>query len=83
FHQDFVKDRVILIGCPKLDREDYSQRLSQIIDGNDVRSINLVRINISCCSEMARMVREAVHMCTKNIPLTVTVLDTDGNVVEQ
>ena len=83
FHQDFVKDRVILIGCPKLDREDYSQRLARIIDDNDIRSINLVRINISCCSEMARMVREAIRMCTKNIPLTITVLDTDGNVVEQ
>jgi len=83
FHQDFIKDRVILIGCPKLDREEYGQRLARIIDGNDVRSITLVRMNISCCGEMARMVREAMLTCTKNIPLTISVLDTDGNVVEQ
>ena len=80
FHERFVKDKVIVIGCPKLDKEEYGQRISEILK-NDVRSVTLVRMDIPCCSEMARMVREAVMMCGKDIPLNVAVLSTDGTVV--
>jgi len=81
FHERFVRDRVILIGCPKLDREEYSQRIAEIIDKNDVRSVTLVRMDIPCCSEMARMVREATKTSMKNLPLNIAVLSTDGAVV--
>jgi hypothetical protein len=73
-----VRDRVILIGCPKLDREEYGFRLSEIFENNDIRSITLVRINIPCCSAMARMVKEALAICKKKIPLNVITLATDG-----
>jgi hypothetical protein len=81
FHERFVKDRVILIGCPKLDREEYGQRLAQIIDSNDVRSITLLRMDIPCCSTMSRMVREGVSMSMKDLPMETIVLSTDGKVV--
>jgi ferredoxin len=81
FHERFVKDRVILIGCPKLDREEYGQRIAAIISQNDIRSVTLVRMDIPCCNEMARMVREALVLCKKDIPLNMAVLSTDGTVV--
>lgn len=82
FHDRFAKDRVLLIGCPKLDREEYGQRLAQIFDGNDIRSVTLVRMDIACCGEMARMVREAMAMSMKNIPLSIHMLSADGNIIE-
>jgi ferredoxin len=82
FHERFAKNRALLIGCPKLDHEEYGQRISKILDGNDVRSITLVRMNVQCCGEFARMVREAVAMSVKSIPLSVHVLSTDGIVLE-
>jgi len=82
FHEKFIKDRVILIGCPKLDREEYGQRIVKIIDKNDIRSVTLVRMDIPCCNEMARMVKEAMNTSVKNLPLNITVLSTDGTVVE-
>jgi NAD-dependent dihydropyrimidine dehydrogenase PreA subunit len=81
FHEKFVQNRVILIGCPKLDKEDYSQRIAEILDKNDIRSVTLVRMDIPCCSEMARMVKEALMLCSKDIPFSITVLSTDGTVV--
>ncbi|MDR0791157.1 MAG: 4Fe-4S binding protein [Methanomassiliicoccaceae archaeon] len=81
FHERFVKDKVLLIGCPKLDREEYGQRLSQIIDGNDVRSVTLLRIDIPCCAAMSRMVREGISLSTKDIPMETIVLSTNGDVV--
>ncbi|MDR0778471.1 MAG: 4Fe-4S binding protein [Methanomassiliicoccaceae archaeon] len=81
FHEKFVKDRVILVGCPKLDREEYGQRLAQIMDGNDVRSITLLRMDIPCCSAMSRMVKEGMSTSIKNLPLETIILSTDGKVV--
>jgi len=81
FHEKFVRDRVILIGCPKLDREEYGQRIAEILDKNDIRSVSLVRMDIPCCSEMGRMVKEAMKMSVKDLPLNITVLSVDGTVV--
>ena len=83
FHKQFVKDRVILIGCPKLDREDYGQRLSVIIEKNNVRSVTLVRMDIPCCMALARMAKEALAMVTKKVPMNIVVLSTDGKVISQ
>jgi ferredoxin len=82
FHERFIKDRVVLIGCPKLDREEYSQRLASIIEGNNIRSVTLVRMDIPCCADMARMVREAIAMCFRKVPLEIFVMSTDGTVAE-
>ncbi|MDR0198487.1 MAG: 4Fe-4S binding protein [Methanomassiliicoccaceae archaeon] len=80
FHKNFIKGRVVLVGCPKLDREDYGQRLTAIIDRNDVRSITLVRMDIPCCTELSRMVKEALAMSKKKVPLEIAVLSTDGKI---
>ncbi|MCL2607808.1 MAG: hypothetical protein FWD92_04575 [Methanomassiliicoccaceae archaeon] len=81
FHEKFILDRAILIGCAKLDREEYCQRLSQIIDGNDIRSITLVRMDMPCCIDITRMVKEGLAMSSKDVPLSITVLSTKGAVV--
>jgi len=81
FHDKFIRDRTVLIGCPKLDHEEYCQRLSQIIDGNDIRSVTLVRMDIPCCIDMTRMVKEGLALSSKDVPLSITVLSTDGTVV--
>ncbi|MDR0334434.1 MAG: 4Fe-4S binding protein [Methanomassiliicoccaceae archaeon] len=81
FHKTMIGDRVILIGCPKLDKEDYSQRLSVIFEKNDVRSVTLVRMDIPCCMALARMVKEALATVRKKIPLETVVLSTDGKIV--
>ena len=81
FHKQFIKDRVILIGCPKLDKEDYGQRLAVIAEKNDIRSMTLVRMDIPCCTALARMAKEALASIRKNVPLNIVVLSTDGKVV--
>jgi ferredoxin len=82
FHKDVIKDKVVLIGCPKLDREDYGQRLSVILEKNNVRSVTLARMDIPCCTALARMVKEAIASVTKKIPLDIVVLSTDGKYVK-
>ncbi|MCL2785787.1 MAG: 4Fe-4S binding protein [Methanomassiliicoccaceae archaeon] len=81
FHERFIKDRVVLIGCPKLDKEEYGQRIAEILK-NDVRSVNLVRMDIPCCNELARMVKEAMILCQKDMALNISVMSTDGTVAE-
>ncbi|MCL2143285.1 MAG: 4Fe-4S binding protein [Methanomassiliicoccaceae archaeon] len=82
FHEKYMRDRVVLIGCPKLDREDYGQRLTEIIGKNHVRSVTLVRLDIPCCAALSRMVREALAMVMDNVPFSTVVLTTDGTVAE-
>jgi len=81
FHDAFVDNRVILIGCPKLDRDDHRGRLAQIIGNNDIRSVSLVRMEVPCCSAMENIVRGALTDSGKDIPLNIAVLSTDGDVV--
>ena len=83
FQKKYKKDRVLLIGCPKLDKEDYGQRIAEIVSKNNIRSVSLVRIDIPCCSAMGRMVREGIMLSGKDVPLEVTVLTTDGTEVKQ
>ena len=78
FHKKYIKDRVILIGCPKLDREEYGFRLSEIINNNDIKTITVVRLDIPCCSAMARMAREGMALSKKTLPMKVITLRTDG-----
>jgi len=82
FHKEFIRDRVVLIGCPKLDRDDYRGRLAEIIRSNDIRSVTLVRMEVPCCAAMERTVKEALADSGKSIPYSVTVLSTDGPAVD-
>ncbi|MBQ4579296.1 MAG: 4Fe-4S binding protein [Clostridia bacterium] len=81
FHQDFIKGRVTLIGCPKLDHVQYADKLAQIFACNDVRSITLTRMTVPCCGGLAYAVKTAIEMSGKHIPLHIVTITPDGKIV--
>lgn len=78
FHETYMKGRVTLIGCPKLDMVDYSEKLAEILRQNDIRSIKVVRMEVPCCGGLTLAVRNAVNISGKNIPLEVVTIGNDG-----
>ena len=78
FHAEFIRDRVTLIGCPKLDDTDYAEKLTAILQANDIRSVTVVRMEVPCCGGIEQAVRRALATCGRNIPLQVVVVSTDG-----
>ncbi|MBR5302125.1 MAG: 4Fe-4S dicluster domain-containing protein [Clostridia bacterium] len=80
FHQDFIRDRVVLIGCPKLDAVDYSDKLMAIIAGNRISSVTVVRMDVPCCSGIEHAVRRAIGYSGKALPLQVITVTTDGRI---
>lgn len=82
FHNTFIKNRITLIGCPKLDSVDYADKLTQIIAGSDIRSVTVVRMEVPCCGGMEHAVRRALHASGKCIPLQVVTISTDGTILE-
>ena len=82
FHRDFIRGKVTLIGCPKLDGVDYSEKLSQILMQNDIRQITVVRMEVPCCAGLERAVAAALKGSGKVIPWQVAVLSVDGRVLE-
>ena len=83
FHNDFMKGKVTLIGCPKLDSVDYSEKLYQILATNDVQSITLTRMEVPCCGGLENAVRKALVMSKKKLPLKVVTLSTEGRIIKQ
>ena len=81
FHADFIRGRVTLVGCPKLDAVDYAEKLAQIFAANAIRSIRVARMEVPCCGGLESAVRRALEMCGKNIPLSVSVISTDGRLL--
>ena len=81
FHNDFIRDRVTLIGCPKLDSVDYSRKLSEIFANNDIRSITVVRMQVPCCGGLPFAVKTAIENSGKDIPMSVVVIDPKGNIL--
>ena len=69
FHHDFMKDKVTLIGCPKLDMVDYSEKLTEVFKYNNIRSITVTRMTVPCCGGLSHAVKTAVANSGKNIPL--------------
>ena len=82
FHNDFMKDHVTLIACPKLDFEDYANKLGKIIANNDIKSIKLVRMEVSCCNKMEEVVEKALLISGKNISPQLITISTDGKILE-
>ena len=80
FHQDFIRNRIALIGCPKLDTEDYAQKLTAILAGNDVRSVTVARMEVPCCGGIEQAVRRAIQASGKRLPLQVATITTDGRI---
>ena len=83
FHRDFIRGKTTLIGCPKLDPVDYSEKLAEIFRRNDIRGISVVRMEVPCCGGLALAVQKALAAFGKDIPLSVTILSTDGKILRQ
>lgn len=81
FHHDFMKNRVTLIGCPKLDAVDYSQKLTEIFRTNAIRSVTLTRMTVPCCGGLALAVKKAIEQSGKNIPLQIVTIAPDGRLI--
>ena len=80
FHNDFIKNRITLIGCPKLDAVDYTEKLTQIISGNNIKSVTVVRMEVPCCGGIENAVKQALKASGKLIPLNVVTVSTDGEI---
>ena len=80
FHNDFIKDKITLIGCPKLDSVDYYEKLTAILAVNDIKSVTVVRMEVPCCGGIQTAVQKALDASGKNVPLNVTVISTDGKI---
>lgn len=83
FHEKFMKGHVTLIGCPKLDAIDYSEKLTEIFRNNDIRSISIVRMEVPCCGGMTYAVQRAIANSGKDIPCKVTVLSINGDILNE
>jgi len=83
FHQDFIRNRVTLIGCPKLDNVDYAEKLTEMFRLHEIKSITVVRMTVPCCGSLANRVRQAVLNSGKVIPVNVVTIDTNGTIVAE
>ena len=82
FHQDFIRGRIALIGCPKLDPVDYAEKLTAILAQNDVQSVTVVRMQVPCCGGIENAVKRALQASGKCIPWQVVTLSTGGDVLD-
>lgn len=81
FHYDFMRDRVCLIGCPKLDAVDYAEKLTQIVSDNNIASLTLVRMEVPCCGGLEDAARRALVASGKQVPLDVVTFSLDGRIL--
>ena len=82
FHQRFIRGRITLIGCPKLDDGDYAEKLTEIIRRNDIREVTVVRMDVPCCGGIQRAAETALRQSGKFIPWQVVTLGRDGNILD-
>lgn len=82
FHNDFMRNRVTLIGCPKLDAGDYAEKLTQILRENNIKSVKIVRMEVPCCGGLENAVKRALMASGKMIPWQVVTVSTDGKILE-
>lgn len=80
-HEEFMRGRITLIGCPKLDGEDYAEKLTQIIARNDIKSVTVLRMEVPCCAGIERAALTALQNSGKHIPKQVVTISTDGRIV--
>ena len=77
-----MRGKVTLIGCPKLDEGDYSEKLKEIISQNDIRSLTIVRMEVPCCGGIEAAAKSALKESGKFIPWQVVTISTDGKILE-
>lgn len=80
-HERFIKGRVVLIGCPKLDSVDYTEKLLAILSSNDIKSVTILRMEVPCCGGIVRAVEGAVGVSGKDIPVRTVIISTDGEII--
>jgi NAD-dependent dihydropyrimidine dehydrogenase PreA subunit len=81
FHNKFMQNRVTIIGCPKLDGVDYSEKLAAILRENDIKSVTVVRMQVPCCGGLEYAVKTALQSSGKQLPLQVTVISPNGTII--
>ncbi len=83
FHEGFIKNHITLVGCPKLDSVDYSEKLTEIIRTNDIKSVTVVRMEVPCCGGLENAVKKALQASGKFIPCQVVTISTDGRILDR
>ena len=83
FHQKFIRNHVTLIGCPKLDEGDYTDKLTAILSNNAIRSLTIVRMEVPCCGGIEQAAKNALQKSGKFIPWQVYTISTDGRILER
>lgn len=82
FHNRFMKNHITIIGCPKLDEGDYSEKLTDILRYNDIKSVTVVRMEVPCCGGISHAAITALKNCGKMVPWQVVTISTDGEILE-
>ena len=82
FHERFIRGHITLVGCPKLDSVDYSEKLTEIIRKNDIRSVTVVRMEVPCCGGLENAAKTALQKSGKFIPWQVVTISTDGRILD-
>ena len=82
FHEQFMKEKVTLVGCPKLDPVNYSEKLTEIIRQNNLKSVTVTRMEVPCCGGLEYAVRTALEQSKKSIPLNVITISTEGIILD-
>jgi hypothetical protein len=82
FHSEFMKNKITLIGCPKLDDIDYSEKLTEIIKNNDIKSVTVLRMEVPCCGGLEFAAKQALQNSEKFIPWQVVTISIDGEIID-
>lgn len=82
FHNDFMRNHITLIGCPKLDEIDYTEKLTEIIKNNSIKSVKVVRMEVPCCGGIENAVKRALLASGKFLPWQVVTISTDGKILD-
>ena len=81
FHRKFIRGKTVLVGCPKLDGVDYAGKLTEIIHGNDIQSVTVVRMEVPCCGGLEMAAKRALQNSGKAIPCQVVTISIDGHIL--
>lgn len=82
FHKEFIRKHITLIGCPKLDEGDYTEKLTEIIKNNNIKSVTVVRMEVPCCGGIEHATKRALQESGKFIPWRVVTISTDGKILD-
>jgi Fe-S-cluster-containing hydrogenase component 2 len=82
FHNDFIRNKIVLIGCPKLDEGDYSEKLTEIIKGNNIKSVMVIRMEVPCCGGIEQAVKNALQNSGKMLPWHVVTISISGEILD-